>query len=90
MITQTFMWVNMFAWYLDRVDTSIVLLSYWRNPYVMDGSDEVDLFLFSLPFYPGIKPAGLERDLVYGTFGLHTVSDVYIGVSRMKFVLLFV
>lgn len=56
----------------------------------MDGSDEVDLFLFSLPFYPGIKPAGLERDLVYGTFGLHTVSDVYIGVSRIKFVLLFV
>lgn len=56
----------------------------------MDGSDEVDLFLFSLPFYPGIKPAGLERDLVYGTFGLHTVSDVYIGVNRMKLVLLFV
>lgn len=57
MITQTFMWINMFAWYLDRVDTSIVLLSYWRNPYVMDGSNEVDLFLFSKPFYPGIKPA---------------------------------
>lgn len=74
----------MFVWYLDRVDTSIVLLSYWRNPYVMDGSDEVDLFLFSKPFYPGIKPAGWERDLVYGTFGLHTVSDVYIGVSRIK------
>lgn len=56
----------------------------------MGGSDEVDLFLFSLPFYPGIKPAGLERDLVNGTFGLHTVSDVYIGVNRMKLVLLFV
>lgn len=59
----------------------------------MGGSDEVDLFLFySLPFHPGINPAGLERerDLVYGTFGLHTVSDVYIGVNRMKLVLLFV
>lgn len=29
----------------------------------MGGSDEVDLFLFySLPFHPGINPAGLDRE----------------------------
>lgn len=84
------MWINMFVWYLDRVDISIVLFSYWRNLYVMDGSNEVNLFLFSLLFYFGIKLVGLERDLVYGIFGLYIVLDVYIGVSRMKFVLFFV
>lgn len=84
------MWINMFVWYLDRVDISIVLFSYWRNLYVMDGSDEVELFLFSLLFYFGINLVGLERDLVYGIFGLYIVLDMYIGVSRMKFVLFFV
>lgn len=80
----------MFVWYLDRVDISIVLFSYWRNLYVMDSSDEVELFLFSLLFYFGINLVGLERDLVYGIFGLYIVLDMYIGVSRMKFVLFFV